>query len=171
MKKKCWFRCFYFSAVFLIMSCDPEKNAEITTLILIRHSEKVADGSEDPGLSAEGQARARKLAFMLKDTRLNAIYSTNFKRTRDTVKPLAEAQDLDVLLYEPLQSEVIQKILRQNLGGTVLMCGHSNTIPWTANFLLNERTFPDYAESEYGIMLIVSVLNRGEVARVARLNY
>jgi 2,3-bisphosphoglycerate-dependent phosphoglycerate mutase len=171
MTKKCWYRCFFFSAVFLMVSCDPEKNAEITTFILIRHSEKVADGSADPHLSPEGQARAQKLALMLKDTRLNAIYSTNFKRTKDTVKPLAEAQGLDVLRYEPLQAKAIEKILRQNLGGTVLMCGHSNTTPWTANFLLNEETFPDYAEDEYGIMLIVSVLNRGEVARFTRLNY
>jgi broad specificity phosphatase PhoE len=53
-------------------------------VIVVRHAEKIS--GSDERLSDAGHARAR-LAAMLKDARVSAIYSTDTERTRDTVKP------------------------------------------------------------------------------------
>ena len=47
----------------------------ITTVFLVRHAEKVADGSSDPALTKEGTARAEELAYLLKHVKLDAVYS------------------------------------------------------------------------------------------------
>src|SRR5947199_7418785 len=69
----------------------------ITTIILIRHAEKIIDpNNPDVDLSAAGQARAQELARMFGDTGINAIYATQYKRTQQTVKPLADKLGLPV---------------------------------------------------------------------------
>src|SRR3989454_12480696 len=63
----------------------------VTTVILIRHAEKVIDpNNADPDLSPAGQTRAQELVRMFGDAGINAIYATQYKRTQQTVKPLAD---------------------------------------------------------------------------------
>lgn len=154
--------------IILLLACESRK--EQTTFILVRHAEKANDGTEDPPLTPEGEARARRLAYMLKDTPLAAIYSTNFRRTRSTAQPVADLKNLPVKTYEAHQPDVIGDILRENQGATVLITGHSNTIPWTANLLIGTEVYKDYVESEYGIMLIVTVVEGGK-GTALRVNY
>lgn len=150
--------------------CVPT-DPQITTFILLRHAEKGNDGTEDPDLNPEGIERARRLTQLLKETQINGIYTTNFKRTRNTVAPLASEKNLEVELYETYKDDEIEKILEKHPGGTVVICGHSNNIPWTANLLTGKEEFKDYEETAYGIMLIVSVVEKGKVAKVTRLEY
>ena len=57
----------------------------------------VAGGmATDPALSAAGRARAASLAAMLKDTKLTAVFATEFKRTQETAAPTAAAQHVTV---------------------------------------------------------------------------
>ncbi|HET9486563.1 MAG TPA: phosphoglycerate mutase family protein [Chryseosolibacter sp.] len=170
MVKKIICHCLIFGLVLLSASCG-KSDSEVTTFILVRHAEKGNDGTDDPDLRPEGQSRARRLAYMLKDTPLSAIYSTNFKRTRDTVKPISERQKVDVQLYEVNRPEVIAGMVEKHRGGTVLITGHSNNIPWTANLLLGKNVYEDYEEDEYGIMLIVSVGKTNKGSSVTRLNF
>lgn len=154
----------------LVMGCNPSTD-EVTTFILVRHAEKSNDGTDDPQLSDEGRERANRLAFMLQGTPLTAVYSTDYKRTRTTVQSVADAQHLEVNVYEAFNPEVIKEITDSHRGGTVLVSGHSNTTPWTANLLIGEATYADYAETEYGIVLIVSVTGVGMPVSVTRINY
>jgi broad specificity phosphatase PhoE len=142
-----------------------------TTLILLRHAEKASDGTDDPNLSAKGVERANRLAEILKDTKISGIYTTDFKRTLQTVQPLANAKNLSVDLYEPYQESALKDILNKHRGETVVVCGHSNNIPWTANLLTGKDEFKDYKESEYGIILIVTVVQKGSNSKVTRLYY
>jgi 2,3-bisphosphoglycerate-dependent phosphoglycerate mutase len=155
--------------LLLLTACAPD-NLSPTTFILVRHAEKGDDGTQDPDLKAEGVARAKELAHMLKDTPLAGIYSTDFKRTRNTVAPIADASGVAVQLYEAYEPDAIQKMIDDHRGGTVLISGHSNNIPWTANLLLGDETFKDYPESEYAILLVVTATEIGK-ASVVRLNY
>jgi broad specificity phosphatase PhoE len=118
-----------------------------TTFILVRHAEK-ENVANDPGLSPEGQARAMALAKLLGKQKIDAIYSTNFNRTKSTVKPLADSKALQITVYEKQPDVAAMK-------GTVVICGHSNTIPALANQLIGKEQFKTFDESDYGNILII----------------
>ncbi len=161
--------CFLAGMFLLSASCGFDNR--VTTFILVRHAEKADDGTDDPGLRPQGEGRANRLAYMLKDISFDGIYSTDFKRTRNTVAPIADVESLEVQLYEPGKVEEIQKMFVKHHGGAVLVCGHANNIPWTANLLMGKETYKDYADDEYGVILIISVVEMGKEATVVRVNY
>src|SRR5688572_20712788 len=71
--------------------CSRKVNQPSMTVILIRHAEKnIEPNNPDPELSPAGQARAQELVRMFGNTGVGAIYVTQYKRTQQTVKPLAE---------------------------------------------------------------------------------
>ncbi len=111
--------------------------AESTVIYLLRHAEKV-DDSADAALSVEGEARAQVYADILKDENLTAIFSTPYIRTRKTAEPTAVMHGLAIQEYDPAQPEDLVAILK-NHSGTVLVTGHSNTIPELVNLLTGEN--------------------------------
>src|SRR5438067_13250377 len=79
----------------------PNVRRPVTTVILIRHAEKVIDpNNSDPDLSPAGQARAQELARMFGDGGINAIYATQYQRTQQTVKLLADKLGVPVNLVD-----------------------------------------------------------------------
>src|SRR3990170_2223791 len=62
----------------------------VTTVILVRHAEKVSLDDDSP-LSVTGVERAKELARVLSGVKVDAIYTTQYKRTKDTALPTAEA--------------------------------------------------------------------------------
>ena len=159
---------YLFIVLLFILACSGSHPS--TTFILIRHAEKANDGTDDPDLRVEGKDRAQRLALMLKDTPVKGIYATNFKRTLQTVQPLASEKNIKVQPYEPFKSSEIEKIIREHQGETVVICGHTNNIPWIANLLTGTNDLEEYDESQYGILLIVTVAEKGK-AKAVRLNY
>jgi 2,3-bisphosphoglycerate-dependent phosphoglycerate mutase len=144
---------------------------QLTTFILVRHAEKVMDGSKDPALTEEGNARARRLQLLLDKSSVDAVYTTPYKRTRATVEPLAMAKGVAVSEYEPQKESAIDEMLKQHEGKTILVSGHSNTIPEIANWLTGSKEYTDFDESDYGNLMIVSVLKKGSVTNVTWLRY
>ena len=69
------------------------------TVILVRHAEKTADAN-DPGLTPAGEARAMTLQLMLRSTELDAVHSTDFRRTKDTVANLTAWNNLQLRFYD-----------------------------------------------------------------------
>lgn len=163
-------RSLVILAVTLVQTVNAQ-DKKVTTFILVRHAEKVADGSKDPELSEAGKARAIRLADMLQRQEVAAIYSTNYKRTQNTVGPLAEKLGMKVQSYEPFKEEVIVAMLEQHKGKTVVIVGHSNNIPWIANLLLGNKQFGDYDESYYENMLVVNVVEKGVYATTLQIKY
>jgi broad specificity phosphatase PhoE len=137
---------------------------DVTTFILIRHAEKeTADAADkNPMLSKDGQARAQALSKLVEKQKVNAIYSTNYNRTKETVKPMAEAKGIQVQTYESLKQPQLEELVTKNKGGTVVICGHSNTVPGLANLLLGSSQFSNYDESDYGNLLVISVTAVGK---------
>ncbi|MCZ8353440.1 MAG: phosphoglycerate mutase family protein [Cyclobacteriaceae bacterium] len=133
-----------------------ESNAqETTTFILIRHAEKAKDGTQDPNLSPEGKQRAEVLNKILERSDIASIYSTNFRRTQQTVFPLAQAKGITIQTYQQADLNWLQKVAKENAGKIVLMVGHSNTIPEIANTLLSEKKFEQYPDDLYDQMLVI----------------
>lgn len=143
--------------------------AKPTTIFLVRHAEKANDGTNDPPLSEEGKIRAAKLAEVLKNSGVTAIYSTNYKRTRTTVEPIAKTFGLEVRLYEAQKEPELKRLVDENKGGVVVICGHSNSTPWSANFLAGTK-LDSFNEAEYGNILIITFWDFGK-AYLTRVNY
>ncbi len=150
---------------------------EVTTVILVRHAEKATvvagDSADDPGLTAEGAQRAAALATMLADTGLDAVISSQYQRTMQTAGPVAEALGLTpVTIPAQDQAALIEAIMSDYRGQTVLIVGHSNTVPSIMADLGLEDP-PAIAEGDYGDLFIVTVYTRLLVSRIAmtRLRY
>jgi len=102
-----------------------------TTIIVVRHAEKEAVPATDPPLTSAGNARAGALVELAKDAGVNAIVSTEYLRTRSTVAPLAAKLGLTTEIIGARTSARItaDSILSKHRGHTVLLVGHSNTVP------------------------------------------
>lgn len=96
------------------------------TVYLVRHAEKKS--GSDPGLTETGVQRARDLAILLKDVGIEQVFSSPYRRTRETALPIAQALQLGLQEYDPRQLSDIAEIIRK-LSGPVLVVGHSNTTP------------------------------------------
>ena len=140
-----------------------------TVVIAVRHAEKVADGSKDPALTPEGEKRAELLARMLRDARVSAIYSTPFQRTRNTAAPLAKQLGIAVTEDNAEPAAVAKRILKENRGKTVLVVGHSNTVP---QLLTAFGITPalEIKDPEFDNLFVVVVPEKGK-ARLVRLRY
>ncbi len=105
------------------------------TVVMVRHAETAAEG-EDPPLSAAGRERARVLAGMLEAADIGAIYTSEFLRTRETAAPLAERIGIEPVVRPAADvDELARTLLGQHQGETVLVVGHSNTLPRLADAL------------------------------------
>lgn len=143
----------------------------ITTVILVRHAEKGTDDPKDPELSEAGKQRAQHLAQVLKEIKVDAIYSTPYKRTRNTVAPLAEAKGVSVLNYDPAKKEEVDQMLQKFAGGTIVIAGHSNTMPGLANYLTGKTEFQNFDDNDYDNLMVVTVVEKGKNAKVVWLTY
>ena len=143
----------------------------ITTVILIRHAEKVIDpNNPDVDLSPAGQARAQELVRMFGDAGINTIYATQYKRTQQTVKPLADKLGLAITQVNSKSTpELLSQIKAQHRGETIFISGHNNSVPEIIA-ALGGPTYPTIPESEYDNLYIVTVYRTGK-AKVVKMKY
>jgi 2,3-bisphosphoglycerate-dependent phosphoglycerate mutase len=144
--------------------------SDITTVILVRHAEKADDGTKDPPLSEAGTARAGKLAAMLKSQSIDAVYTTKFKRTQQTIAPTAMQSKLVQSVYESMDRAALEELTKKHTGKTILICGHSNTIHIMVNALMGEELMSQLADSDYENLIIISVPKSGK-PKMTRLSY
>ncbi len=162
---------FLIVVLLLAFQTAYTQSEKITTFILVRHAEKTSDGTNDPELKPEGAKRAEAFAALFAKTEITAIYSTNYKRTRSTVTPLANAKGLTVETYAVMKVAELQGLLTKHEGGTIVIAGHSNTIPEIANSLIGEKKFEQFADDDYGNILVISVTSIGKNAKVTWLRF
>ncbi|TDJ32974.1 MAG: phosphohistidine phosphatase, partial [Gammaproteobacteria bacterium] len=80
--------------------------------------------------SRQGQGRADALAVLLAPKQPAAIYSTDYRRTRDTVAPLARYSGVEVTVVDGRDTDGLVNILFEgHCGERVVVVGHSNTVP------------------------------------------
>lgn len=159
-----------FLSLFLLFS-TLSYSQQTTTFILVRHAEKVMDGTKDPVLTKEGEARANHILELFTKANISAIYSTDLKRTRMTVAALAKSKGLELQTYEWKNPKaLLNKILDSNVGGTVVISGHSNTTPILANFLLGNTMFEQFDDNDYGNLLIITTSKIG-AGKLLHLRY
>ncbi|MDO7845689.1 phosphoglycerate mutase family protein [Hymenobacter sp. M29] len=102
----------------------------VTTVYIVRHAEKDSTSdAADPTLSPLGQARALALRQTLEKRHPSALFTTDTKRTRATLEPLAGALKLEPQVYDPRRGrDLADRVLKDYAGKSVVIVGHSNTI-------------------------------------------
>ena len=130
--------------------------AQPPVIFLVRHTERAAISGHvpsDTGLSAAGRARARDLAETLKDAKITAIYTSEYKRTQETAAPLAQSSGIrpEVVSADDFRS-LVAKIRAAR--GNVLVIGHSNTLPQIIN-ALGAPARVSVAESDYDNLFLI----------------
>lgn len=152
-------------------AAEVDSTPTLRTILLVRHAEKCHLSGDDPALSSAGSQRAQALARALHDVRVDAIYSTPFRRTVDTVAPLAEERGLQIR-KTPVKEGFLDDLavrLFESEDRVVLVSGHSNTIPTLVN-LLAGTDYADLADDDYDKLFVVT-LAADNTARVLILRY
>lgn len=142
------------------------KPQKATILYLVRHAEKAAP-TGDPELNEAGKARAACLATTLADANIQSVYTTEYKRTKDTAAPAAAKAGVTATVIGGAEMDKLIAALQKETGRNVLVVGHSNTVPKVIEKLgAGAVTIKD---EEYDHLYVVTLLN-GE-ATLASLRY
>ncbi|MCF3648891.1 SixA phosphatase family protein [Synoicihabitans lomoniglobus] len=139
-------------------------------ILLVRHAEKMDDGTRDPSLSAEGRARAEVLATLMGEHHVTDVFTSQYQRTIQTAAPGVAAHDLRATVVEAQKPAALLELVHALPPSAVaLIVGHSNTVPDLAHELGAEDVAP-MGEDEYDRIVILHLdPAEGEVtSRVVR---
>ncbi len=133
-----------------------EETEEITRIIIVRHAEKIDDGTKNPALSEAGTVRAEKLNKMLLEFEIDKLFSSPYLRTTATLQPIAASRKLEINSYSPSDKNFAASLLQNEKGKTIVVAGHSNTCPDLVNSLIKKPKYQALDESDYGKIWIVT---------------
>ena len=147
------FRAFAALLLLAVAACaSTSSGPPRPSWYVVRHLQK-AEGP-DPALSAEGARNAEKLASWFGKDPPAAIYVSTTRRARETAAPVAARFGIAVREYDPRDTPGLLARVKAE-AGTVLIVGHSNTVPEIVAGLGGARP-ADLAESDYGDIFRVS---------------
>lgn len=135
-----------------------EQSTETTTYYFIRHAEKDrSDSSEkDVHLTEQGQKRAQEWNEILQHILFDAVYTTDFNRTKETAQPTATKNGLDIITYS-VNTSYDDAFKTATKGKTVLVVGHSNTIPDFVNTVIGNKKYNEIDDVVNGNLYIVTI--------------
>jgi phosphohistidine phosphatase SixA len=117
---------------------------------VVRHAE-TGSTATDPPLDATGQARAQSLATLLAPANVTAAFTSQFRRTQETAMPTALAGGFDITVVDVAGANygtVLANAVRDSMATSVLIVGHSDTVPDTVKALSGEDV-PPISETEF----------------------
>ena len=151
--------------LLLLLGCcvghiNTSKAGDSYEIYLVRHAEKQTVGGKDPGLTDAGILRAEQLATWFRDKDIREIWSSDYRRSRDTAQPLLLRLGQELTLYDPRDLPALAKNLldRRN---NALVVGHSNTTPELARLLCG-CVISDMDDSEYDRLIVIVVTDGGK---------
>lgn len=133
---------------------------EATTVFVVRHAERASSETDSP-LSEVGRTRASALAHALASARIDAIFTSQFKRTQETAAPLAAATGLAAQTVDARDQEALVKaIAALPPGSRVLVVSHSNLVPVIVT-RLSGQPVPEMTEAEFDWLYQVTMTTPG----------
>lgn len=147
---------------------SPDRRAR--TVIVVRHGEKDPAGdARDPSLSPAGSLRAKALAHLLGPARVTHLFASEFRRTQETLAPLAEQSGRKVSIVPARETDRLLAEIAALPGGSVcVIAGHSNTVPKIVSALGTEignlvesssgKAIP---EDEFGRLFVITLPQSG----------
>lgn len=145
-----------------------------TVVVLARHADKDVSSIQDPPLSAEGEQRAQHLAEMFGRGKgagkIDAIYVSDARRSQQTAAPLAERLGKQVVVIPAADTKgLVSRVMHEHDGDTVLIVGHSNTVPEMIHEL-GEIDVAPIGDDEYDTLYVLSIPSFGH-ASLLRMAY
>jgi broad specificity phosphatase PhoE len=164
----------FISFLFLLLSFSLiAQNKAATKIYIVRHAEKMTDNpkEKDPLLTTKGTARAESLSLFLRKKKLTAIYSTEYKQTIATARPTATDHGLSIQIYDSKNLKAaIPSIVESNIGKTILIVGHSNTILETIEAVGGKKPFATFTDEDYNNLFLI-ILKRNGTIKVKTMTY
>jgi broad specificity phosphatase PhoE len=140
----------------------------IAAVLAVRHADiDLPPTSDDPPLNATGRLRADALARMVGTAGVSTILTSEFRRTRQTVAPLAGRLGLTPQLAPP-PAVLAQQLRAGELGEVVLVAGHTDTIPEILA-ALGATALPPITEAEFDNLYVAAVSE--DAAQLLHLRY
>jgi len=142
---------------FLVMVATTQSfllAADPTTVVVVRHAEKQA-GMGDVALTPRGRARSLELARIASLFNVSAIYCTDTTRSRQTAQPATVHAPL--LIYDSPSRSWADQVINANRGTSVLVIGHSDTVPVIVKHFGGGST--TIAENEFDKLIVMRVSN------------
>lgn len=159
----------------LLALCPAALAAQASTVILVRHAEKTGP-SGDVDLSAAGEARALDLARALALFPVRGIFVSQYKRTLQTARPVAERLGLtpvavpitggDIRAQAAATAAAVRAL---PAGSAALVVGHSNTLGGIIEALGGPK-LDDLCDNEYATILTLDLSAPG-TPRLLRASY
>ena len=160
-------RAFLLVALAAALTVGPRPHSSQltppTVVLLVRHAEKGTQPPQDPPLTDKGASRAQALVTIARDAGVRAIITTEFVRTRSTAEPTATALGVTpevVRSSTPDHARAVAAEVLKHAGQTVLVVGHSNTIPAIVGALGAPRP-KDICDSQYDQLFVVVLGDSG----------
>ena len=143
---------------------------KVTTVFLVRHAEKSKTPVDNPLLTEEGTQRSKDLIHVLGSAGIKTIYVSQWTRTQLTAEPVAKHLGIKPEQMDAADSKKLaDTILTKHAGQTVLVVGHSDTVPEIIA-ALGGPSMPELGEFEFDNLFVVTVYTPGK-ASVVRLKY
>ncbi len=157
------FRSLFF--LFLVTGLAVSSPAQ-TTIWLVRHAEKDVSNPQnnDPDLSEAGRKRSLALARFFVTQSPAVLFSTPFKRTRQTASPLSMQTHAPLLSYDPARPLALRDTVFAGFKDkSVLIVGHSNTVLELIEVFGGRRPIPALSDDDYDYLFKLTISASGKV--------
>ena len=163
--------------IFAILLCtsftfsQSHEESAISTFYFIRHAEKdrTDKKNRNPHLTVAGKSRAERWSDIFRNIKLDAVYSTDYHRTKETALPTAKKNNLELTLYDPGNID-FTTFMSSNKGKKVLIVGHSNTTPEFVNAMIGKKKYKHIDDGNNGNLYIVTIINGTNSDQVLTIN-
>jgi 2,3-bisphosphoglycerate-dependent phosphoglycerate mutase len=136
-----------------------------TTIYIVRHAEKdISDPkNQDPELNEDGKLRAKALSKKLINQKIDAVFTSKFKRNKQTGQAVATQngiliQEYDAHAYKELSNLIKSKYKNKN----ILIIGHSNTVLEIIESFGVSRPMPALTDSDYDYFFEIKIDHLGK---------
>jgi len=134
-------------------------------IFLFRHAEKQL--GNNPSLTKDGLLRAQWMAKYIIEFKPNQLFSTDYNRTKETLRPLSEKTKVDLVIYDPRKLNVFADKLK-TLSGTIVVVGHSNTTPMLAG-LIDGKNYKKFDEKHFDAYFEIKHINNQFSAQIKQM--
>lgn len=137
----------------------------ITSIYIVRHAEKDISEpkNQDPELNDDGKLRAIALSDKLINQKIDVVFSSKFKRTKQTGQAVATQnsiliQEYDAQAYKELSNLIKSTYTNKN----ILIIGHSNTVLEIIESFGVSRPVPALTDNDYDYFFEIKIDHLGK---------